>query len=101
MGIFDKFRNEDLIRKEKEFDVAIQEIEDKYVEFFKSRKSIRSEYDEHDRIQNHFIYASNFADTPGIGIRDDSDLPDQIKEAQEKAVSEGSLGADRFGTRAI
>ncbi|MFC2112102.1 hypothetical protein ACFLTA_02445 [Bacteroidota bacterium] len=79
MDTFDKFRNEVLVRKEKEFNAAVQRIEEKCIDFFKSRESIRSEYDEHDRLHNHFILGSNFANDPGFGICDDSDLPEHIK----------------------
>ena len=79
MDTFDKLRGEELTRKEKKFDSAIQRIEEKHIEFFKSRKSIRSDKDVHDRLHNHFLI-SDIAGPMGIGFTDDSDLSEYIRE---------------------
>jgi ribosomal protein S5 len=79
MDTFNKIRGEELTRKEKEFDAAIQRIEEKYIDFFKSRKSMRSEYDVHDRLHNHIVLG-NVAGQTGFGFSYDSDLPEHIRK---------------------
>lgn len=64
------------IRKEKELDEALERIENKYIDFFKSREP-KSEHDDHDRLHNHWMLTH---DGSNISFRFDPNagLPEKI-----------------------
>ena len=66
------------IRKEKELKEALEKIEKKYINFFKSRPP-KSEYDGHDRLHNHWML-THVEGRWSFRIDPDAGLPEMIME---------------------
>lgn len=72
--VFGKTVNDKL----KAFEKAIQELEDEYAEYFKTRES-KFELEKHDKIGNHYMIWARGNGEEVFAINEDSDIDEEIK----------------------
>ena len=73
----DKIFGKDVNAKRNAFNKAIEDLGQEYANYFNNRKS-KLEFEEHDKIMNHFRIANNGAEE-WLSKNDDSDISKEIE----------------------
>jgi len=74
---------EEYVEKNKAFEEEMSRIEDKHLDFFKSREP-RNETEEHDRLHNHYALRTASGQVQ-FSFNQGSDLPEDIKNECREA----------------
>ncbi|MBN2635242.1 MAG: hypothetical protein JXR61_03160 [Prolixibacteraceae bacterium] len=75
------------MNKEEEFKNRLLEIEQKYFSYFEARESKFKEYEEHDRLHNHWV-SKQEGGFIKFGFCYDSELPDYIRKECSEVFEE-------------
>ena len=78
MDAMELFFGREHVKRHAELEDALRKIEEKHIDFFKSRES-KFEADDHDRLHNHWMMTADRWRI-SFGFDRDSDLPKAIME---------------------